>query len=213
MEEPAKKSHFTIKKKEIIESYNSESYNEIYDRRYRSIHFEKFEPFWQPENEDSIILLDYGCGTGLLWDFYNSKYQNRFHNEKIRFISIDISKGMLNLFKNKLNIAGNSPNVHLNDVHLVCCDGEHLPFRSNHFKYIYAITSLQNLSNFELGLKEISRVKQKSAIIAISYLRKKITKDLLEQKLRKSFEGFQIRLLKTDSSEDWIFKICLNENI
>ena len=151
--------------------------------------------------------MDYGCGTGLLWDFYNSKYQINIQSEKIRFISIDISKGMLNIFKNKIGIADSSQKLHLNDVHLVCCDGEHLPFRSNHFKYIYAITSLQNLSNLDLGLKEINRVKEKSAIIAISYLRKKMAKDLLEKKLKKSFEGYQIRLLKTHSSEDWVFKI------
>ncbi len=202
-----KKKKKERKKEEIIDSYNSESYTEIYDRRYKVIQFEKFEPFWEPTYQDPIILLDYGCGTGLLWDFYNSKYQNRLHNGKIRFISIDISKGMLNIFKNKLNLANKSPKLHLNDVHLVCCDGEHLPFRSNHFRYIYAITSLQNLSNLDLGLKEINIVKKKSAIIAISYLRKKISKDLLAEKLKKSFEGFQIRLLKTDSSEDWLFKI------
>ena len=195
------------KKKEIIDSYNSESYNEIYDRRYKSIQFEKFEPFYDSRSEDPLILLDYGCGTGLLWDFYDSKYQINKQSENIRFISIDISKGMLNIFKNKIKITISFPKMHPNDVHLVCCDGEHLPFRSNRFKCIYAITSLQNLSNLELGLKEINRVKKKGAIIAISYLRKKMAKDILEKKLKKSFEGFQISLLKTHSSEDWVFKI------
>ena len=177
-----KKKKIKGKKKEIIESYNSESYNEIYDRRYKAIQFEKFEPFWQPVNEDPIFLLDYGCGTGLLWDFYNLKYKNGLYNEKIRFLGIDISKGMLNIFKNKLNLANNFPKMHYKDVHLVCCDGEHLPFRSNHFRHIYAITSLQNLPNLDLGLSEINRVKKKNAIIAISYLQKKISKDLLKKK-------------------------------
>ena len=195
------------KKKEIIDSYNSESYNEIYDRRYKAIQFEKFEPFWQPLDEDPFFLMDYGCGTGLLWDFFNSKIQNNEQSEKIRFISIDISKGMLNIFKNKLNLANILPKSHFKDVQLVCCDGEYLPFRSNHFKYIYAITSLQNLSNLDLGLKEINRVKKKGAIIAISYLQKKISKELLIKKLKKSFEGYQIRLQKTHSTEDWVFKI------
>ena len=203
-----KKKKKKERKEEVIESYNSESYNEIYDRRYKAIQFEKFESFWESTNKAPFFLLDYGCGTGLLWDFYNSKYRINEHNEKIRFISIDISKGMLNKFKNKINYAGNSPKMHHNDVHLVCCDGEHLSFRSNHFEHIYAITSLQNLTNLDLGLKEIDRVKKKNAIIAISYLRKKIAKDLLEKKLKKSFEGDQIRLLKTHSSEDWVFKIC-----
>ena len=200
-----------MKKKEIMDSYNSESYNEIYDRRYKSIQFEKFEPFYNFLSEDPLILLDYGCGTGLLWNFYNSKYQINNQSEKIRFISIDISKGMLNIFKNKLNLANNFPKMHYKDVNLVCCDGEHLPFRSNHFKYIYAITSLQNLPDVDLGLKEINRVKKKGAIIAISYLRKKISKDLLEKKLIKSFEGFQITLLDSQSTEDWVFKIVKND--
>ena len=196
-----------MKKKEIIDSYNSESYNEIYDRRYKSIQFEKFEPFYDFTSEYPLILLDYGCGTGLLWNFYNSKYQINNQSEKIRFISIDISKGMLNIFKNKLNLANNFPKMHYKDVNLVCCDGEHLPFRSNHFKYIYAITSLQNLPDVDLGLKEINRVKKKGGIIAISYLRKKISKDLLEKKLKNLFEGFQIKLLETHSTEDWLYKI------
>ncbi len=196
------------KKIEIIDSYNSKSYTEIYDRRYKSIQFEKFESFWGSTKEKAILLLDYGCGTGLLWDFYNSKYQIIGHNERIRFISIDISNGMLKIFKKKMKIVDNSPKLHFNDVHLVCCDGEHLPFRSKRFEYIYAITSLQNLSNLDLGLKELGRVKEKSAIIAISYLKKKISKDLLIKTFEKSFEGVHIKLLKTKSSEDWVFKIC-----
>lgn len=195
------------KKKDIIESYNSESYNEIYDRRYKVIQFEKFEPFYDSSCKYPLILLDYGCGTGLLWDFYDSKYQINNQSDKIRFVSIDISKGMLNIFNNKLNLANNFPKMHYRDVHLVCCDGEYLPFRSNHFKCIFAITSLQNLPDLDLGLNEINRVKKKGAIIAISYLRKKISKDLLEKKLKNSFEGFQIKLLKTQSTEDWVFKI------
>ena len=71
------------KKKEIIDSYNSESYNEIYDRRYKSIQFEKFEPFYNSVNEDPLFLLDYGCGTGLLWDFYNLKNRNDVYNENL----------------------------------------------------------------------------------------------------------------------------------
>ena len=195
------------KKKGIIESYNSESYNEIYDRRYKAIQFEKFEPFWQPLDEDPIMLMDYGCGTGLLLDFFNLKIQNKEQSQKIRFISIDISKGMLNIFKDKFNFTKNLPKPHIKDVQLVCCDGEHLPFRSNHFKYIYAFTSLQNLPNLDLGLKEINRVKKESAIIAISYLRKKISKELLITKLKKSYRGLQIELQQTHSTEDWVFKI------
>jgi len=195
------------KKKEIIESYNSESYNEIYDRRYKAIQFEKFEPFWHPLDEDPIMLMDYGCGTGLLWDFFNSKIQNNEQSQKIRFISIDISKGMLNIFKDKLNFTINLPKPHIADVQLVCCDGEHLPFRLNHFKYIFAFTSLQNLPDLDLGLKEIKRVKKENAIVAISYLQKKITKDLLKTKLKKAFKGLQIELKETHSTEDWVFKI------
>jgi len=197
------------KKKGIIESYNSESYNEIYDRRYKAIQFEKFEPFWQPLDEDPIMLMDYGCGTGLLLDFFNLKIQNKEQSQKIRFISIDISKGMLNIFKDKFNFTKNLPKPHIKDVHLICCDGEHLPFRSNHFKYIYAFTSLQNLPNLDLGLEEINRLKKEkeSAIIAISYLQKKISMELLRAKLKKSFIGMQIELQDTHSTEDWVFKI------
>ena len=195
------------KKKKIIESYNSESYNEIYDRRYKAIQFEKFEPFWQSLDEEQIMLMDYGCGTGLLWDFFNSKIQNKEQSQKIRFISIDISKGMLILFKDKLNFTKNLPKPHIKDVQLVCCDGEHLPFRSNHFKYIYAFTSLQNLPNLDLGLEEINRVKKESAIIAISYLKKKMSKEILISILKKSFIGLQIELEETHTTEDWVFKI------
>ncbi|QEE14581.1 class I SAM-dependent methyltransferase [Promethearchaeum syntrophicum] len=195
------------KKKKIIESYNSESYNEIYDRRYKAIQFEKFEPFWQPLDKDPIMLLDYGCGTGLLWDFFNSKIQNKEQSQKTRLICIDISIGMLNIFKDKLNFTKNLPKPHIKDVLFVCCDGEHLPFRSNHFKYIYAFTSLQNLPNLDLGLEEINRVKKDSAIIAISYLKKKKSMELLITKLKKSFIGMQIELQKTHSTEDWVFKI------
>lgn len=195
------------KKKEIIESYNSESYNEIYDRRYRSIQFEKFKSFIPNFQPIKGFLLDYGGGTGLFWEFLNSRNDLEIKVDEIRFICIDISSGMLDIFKDKLLKSRKSSNTRSEDVHLICCDGEHIPIRSDRFDHIYAFTSLQNLSNLDLGLKEISRVKKKGSFIAISYLRKKISRDLFEKKLRKSFEGLQIRLLKTHSTEDWVFKI------
>jgi len=189
------------KKLEIQGNYNSKSYNEIYDRRYKMIQFEKFESIWNSLIEKPFFLLDYGCGTGLLWDFFISKFQDNALNEKLRYIGIDISIGMLKIFQDK------AQKVKDNRVHLICCDGEYLPFRSNLFQDIFAFTSLQNLPNLDQGLNEIIRIKKKKANIAISYLRKKIAKEILEHKLNEIFKASRIEFLKTRSSEDWVIKI------
>ena len=195
------------KKLEILDNYNSKSYNKIYDRRYKMIQFEKFESIWNSLSEKPFFLLDYGCGTGLLWDFFILKFQNNALNGKLRYIGIDISIGMIEIFQDKVQTAINQGKVKDKCVHLVCCDGEYLPFRSDLFQDVFAFTSLQNLSNLDQGLNEIIRIKKKKANIAISYLRKKIAKEILEHKLNEIFKASRIEFLKTRSSEDWVIKI------
>ncbi|MHA1646190.1 MAG: methyltransferase domain-containing protein, partial [Promethearchaeota archaeon] len=96
----------------------------------------------------------------------------------------------------------------------VCCDGEFLPFRIKKFDQIWALTSLQNLSDITQGLSEIARVRKNNAKIGITYLRKSIAKKDL-QKLIQTYLG-SVEFIEADQydptaySEDWICFIYRN---
>ena len=127
------------------------------------------------------IILDYGCGTGLFWEYLKNK--EILVDWRGKFLGIDISVEMLKAFREKHLISyfkypqisnlkegdkeGDKEGENCNheelteNINLLCCDGENLPFREKLMDFIYAFTSLQNLDNIEQGLKEIFKIKKK----------------------------------------------------
>jgi len=166
------------KKKFIKKRYDSNSYIEIYDNRYKSIQNRKILSLLHEFDFIDGFILDYGAGTGLLYEFLcKTEYSNtndQINIFKLRYLGIDLSLGMLNKFKSKLKESDKKY------VHLLCCDGENLPIRPSIFDNSFALTTLQNLPNLEKGLEEIKRTSKSSAIHRISFLKK--SKDIKELK-------------------------------
>jgi SAM-dependent methyltransferase len=217
------------KKVFIKERYDSESYARHYDNRYRTSQFEKIEYFSEEFNFNSDLLLDLGAGTGLLWEFLRTKTNKRLpetnKNDTI-FIAVDISFGMLKIFADKLQQPEKS-NIRLTpliqNTHLVCCDGEYLPFREKSFKSTFALTSLQNIPDLKGVLKEIKRVSQLFSQAFISYLKKSISPEKLDDILQQTL-GNAVKMnpdpkkhrthrkLNHNPLEDWLYYIKIHKN-
>ncbi|MGB5910660.1 MAG: class I SAM-dependent methyltransferase [Promethearchaeia archaeon] len=191
------------KKKEIISKYNSTSI--FYDKRYRKIQEEKYSiilsDFLQEKNN---IILDAGCGSGLLFEFIVKKFkvnQIKF----LKYIGIEISLNMLKKFAEKCRYLDNNLSVNL-----ILSDIEHLPFRDNRIDSIFSITSLQNLPNIYKGITEIIRVGKHMANLEFSILKKNLDLDSLISFLNSKLINLKIKNI--ESIEDIIIQGKLIKN-
>ena len=207
------------RKIEMLKRYNNESYVAIYDQRYRSDQFRKINDLFSYINlksENFVFsgnILDFGTGTGLYWDFLNQSLDELeiFEKNEIRFLALDLALAMLDELQNKTktNKGENTLALH---THLICGDGENLPFRDEFCSHCFAFTSLQNLADVKRGLTEIKRCLKKTpkkTLVGISYLKKKIEKNELLKMLRnnlgvphlveKKYDNF-----KHEKTEDYI---------
>ncbi|MFX0179270.1 MAG: class I SAM-dependent methyltransferase [Candidatus Hodarchaeota archaeon] len=191
------------KKKEIISKYDSTS--TFYDKRYRKIQEEKYSiilsDFLQEKNK---IILDAGCGSGLLFEFIVKKFKIN-HLKYLNYIGIEISLNMLKIFAEKCRNLSNNLNINL-----ILSDIEHLPFRDNRIDRIYSITSLQNLPNIYKGIMEILRVAGHMANLKFSILKKNLDLDSLISFLNPKLINLKIKNI--ESIEDIIIQGKLIKN-
>jgi ubiquinone/menaquinone biosynthesis C-methylase UbiE len=115
------------------------------------------------------LILDCGCGTGLLFEYVASKAK--------MVVGLDISRGILNEAKGRARKFGN--------VHLILADADHTPFKDGVFSHVFAVTLLQNMPNPEETLAELMRVAGKKAFIVVTGLKKKFSLKFLEGLLLK----------------------------
>ena len=201
------------KKWKIKQSYDEQSYLEIYDRRYQIAQFQKTAELFAlftNNMRSTDVMLDFGTGTGLLWDYFHQqnlppRKKEGFPN---RLIGIDLSWGMLSKFLQKLKTTPTPPQF---ETSLICCDGEALPLRDRQFTHLMALTSLQNLPDVPRGLQEISRVLTKKGVFGLTYLRKSLSKSALEAQLRENFPQAHVSFPDLEkfspAIEDWIYLV------
>lgn len=182
-------------KREVITKYNSSL--PFYDNRYRKIQENKYQIFLKNQDLNEKLILDLGCGTGLLIEYLNMK---NFNISNLDFyVALDISWNMLLEFKSKLDKI--NP---LNNLSLVLSDIENLPFRENKFSLIFSITSFQNLPNMNEAIIETLRVSKNNADFTFSILKKKLNSEML-LKFLKPFTEIEEVLTRNDL-EDVIIK-------
>ncbi|MHA1240330.1 MAG: class I SAM-dependent methyltransferase [Promethearchaeota archaeon] len=184
------------KKKNIIAKYNSTS--RFYDDRYRNIQNSKFKLLLKNFKFDDKIILDAGCGTGLLFEFF-LRFNQRMLNRKLRYIGLDISWKMLKQFLYKINNRSS-----IKRVNLILGDIENLPFREEKIHQIFAVTSFQNLYNIEKGLKELIRVGQHGTSLNLSILGKNLNLDSIYSCLKS--ETANLNLITLEKVEDVIIQ-------
>jgi ubiquinone/menaquinone biosynthesis C-methylase UbiE len=158
-----------MKKIRIKEDYDKTA--EIYDSRYKSIQYVKYQGILDGvEVKDNV--LDLGCGTGLLAEFLDKNV-----------IGLDLSLEMLKSGKDKeIFIQG---------------DIENLPFKNNSFDTILSFSSFMNLSNLKKGLLEVKRILNKNGLFVVTLLEKKLTDTFLDD-LNSLFDVQEIKKLGED---------------
>ncbi len=199
-----KKNSPPIKKKRIMESYDSSSH--IYDKRYKKIQYEKFALILKDLILANKIILDAGCGTGLFFEYVLKNKKETISYSFFSFVGIDISLKMIEKFKEKLL---NQNSKIFQNIHLIMADLENLPFRSNIFNIAISVTSYQNLPDLTKGLNETIRVARNHASFIISILKKKLDKINFLKNMKKYFQGVELIEDKEKTLEDLIIKAHL----
>jgi ubiquinone/menaquinone biosynthesis C-methylase UbiE len=171
-------------KRIIVKSYNDMG-GKIYDIRYEAEQGAKYKVILcsvRPCVKD--IVLDDGCGTGLLLQRLNA------HS-----VGIDLSHKLLSTARFKLK---NKPKTHLAQS-----DADHLPFRPSIFHKVFAVTILQNMPKPEQTLEELTRVSRQHSLIAVSSLKKSFSIGHFKRVLENS--GLSIKkLIVNEELKDWI---------
>ena len=170
-------------KREIQESYNTLG-GRIYDIRYGREQEAKYKAVLDrisPQPDD--IVLDDGCGTGLL-----------LHRLNAHLIGLDFSHKLLEKARSRLR---DKPGTHL-----IQADADHLPFRPSVYSLVFAITLLQNSPIPRQTLSEMRRVGRHDSQIVVTALKKAFSAEGLKELLEKA--GLScVKFVMGEDLKDW----------
>ncbi|RLI01858.1 hypothetical protein DRO31_05490 [Candidatus Bathyarchaeota archaeon] len=139
-----------MKHKNTIKSRYDDLGGSDYDMRYTEEQLAKYELIMD-ELPEANLMLDNGCGTGLLFRFIESS-----------LVGLDLSSELLRTARERVN-----------DVqYLVQGDSEYLPFRDDVFDAVVSVTVVQNLMKPERLPIESARVSKPGSNVIISSLKR-----------------------------------------
>ena len=179
------------KKKGIIRHYDETA--AAYDALYREEQEQKIHEILKHMIiHCSDYVLDAGCGTGFLFEHIRKRAG--------RIVGVDLSKGLLRiaLSRTKQAEAGN--------ISLVQADIDHLPFKERMFDKVFALTVLQDSSDLDVTLKEITRIAKNESTLAVTGLKKVFTEERFKQALTE--EGLEPSILDTPEQVKDLISIC-----
>lgn len=165
------------KKRDAMQHYDLTA--NIYDMQYAEEQEAKIEAAVKGLNiEKHGLVLDAGCGTGLLFNHVADKADG--------VVGLDISREILLQAKKRAKKFQN--------VNLILADADHMPLIDNSFSHVFAITLVQNMPDPVKTLNEVKRVAKTDAVIVVTGLKKKFTVEIFEELLRKvGLKALEIR--------------------
>ena len=177
------------KKRKVLTDYNETATH--YDCRYNKEQKAKYSTaLGKCDLNQEKMLLDIGCGTGLFIKIISKKV--------LHIVGIDFSLTMLKIARLRCKP--------FNNVTLICCDADYLPFKEESFDSIFSFTLLQNLPDPYKVLGEITRIAKNLSIVVITNMKK--NRSYLEVfKMISEFDMEIIESINLNSLEDNIF-IC-----
>jgi len=156
------------KKRDIMRRYDVTA--PIYDMRYAEEQSAKIEAALRHVEVQAGVVLDVGCGTGILFGYVADKARMT--------VGVDVS--MKTLLKAKERAKNHA------SVHLVCADADNMPLRAKVFDRVFAVTLIQNMPRQTETLNEIRRVVTDNALIVVTGLKKVFARGKLEQLLENA---------------------------
>lgn len=178
-------------KRDTMRHYDltARSYDELYADEQKAKIEKAIEKVGIDKNS---LILDCGCGTGLLFDYVAGKAKT--------VVGLDISRGLLEVAKKRAKKFGN--------VHLVLADADYAPFKNSVFDGVFVVTLLQNMPNPEVTLAELKRVAGANAFLVITGLKKKFCLASFEDLLRKLKLNI-IEIVEGDATLKCYVAICV----
>ncbi len=132
---------------------------DMYDMRYGEEQKAKYEAALKKLSVKDDLILDIGCGTGLLFNYVSAKAR--------MVCGIDFSRKTLLRAKKR---AASFPNVHL-----ALADADHLPLRKGAFTLVFAFTLAQNVPNPVATLREARNIASSGARLVFTGLKRVFT--------------------------------------
>jgi len=144
------------------------------------------------------LILDAGCGTGLLFPHVAGKVK--------LVVGIDISTRIVQEAKKRMK-------EYLNTA-VIIADTDYMPFSNETFDVVFAITLLQNTPKPHQTLHEMKRVTKQNALIVVTGLRKAFSRKEFARLLRQV--ELKIKVLRLDENLKEYVAVCrktLKENL
>jgi ubiquinone/menaquinone biosynthesis C-methylase UbiE len=168
------------KKRDVMQRYDLTAH--IYDMRYAKEQIAKIEPAMESISmEKESLVLDVGCGTGLLFNYVANKAK--------AVVGLDISRKILLQAKER---AKKFPNAHL-----ILADADNMPLKKGIFSHIFSVTLIQNMPNPLKTLTEVKRAAKENALMVITGLKKKFSIEVFKRLLQNA--GLNVTALKSES--------------
>jgi demethylmenaquinone methyltransferase/2-methoxy-6-polyprenyl-1,4-benzoquinol methylase len=160
------------KKRALMHRYDLTAH--IYDMQYAEEQKAKIEAALDGlKMKKRSLVLDAGCGTGLLFGYVANKAEAT--------VGLDISKGILFQAKKRAK--------NFQNVHLIQADADNIPLKENIFSYVFGITVIQNMPDPAKTLNEMRRVAKEDAAIVITGMKKAFALIEFEELLRNAEFG------------------------
>jgi len=140
--------------------------------------------------KEENLLLDAGCGTGLLFPHIADKVK--------LVVGIDVSRIILKEAEKRVKGQAN--------VAVVRADIDYAPFQNEIFDAAFAITLLQNTPKPHQALNEMKRMTKPDATIVATGLKKAFSRKQFARLLREA--GLEIKVLRLNENLKEYVAIC-----
>ncbi|MBS7612201.1 class I SAM-dependent methyltransferase [Candidatus Bathyarchaeota archaeon] len=174
-----------------MESYNLSAsiYDQLYGEEQTAKHIEGLKMI-PPVN--GSIILDAGCGSGLLFEKLNGLIDLA--------VGIDFSERMIKIARSRIKVEG---------IEFIIGDVENMPFNNDAFDTVFMFTVLNNTPKPLQALNEAWRVLKEKGCLVVSFLKKTFTEEEAQTLLNAS--RFETVNHSSEETNDYIY-ICLKKS-
>ena len=142
---------------------------------------------------NSDLVLDVGCGTGLLFDHIGDSAS--------QIVGLDLSSGVLKVAAERSRKLRKGCNVSM-----IRADADCMPFPKEVFDKVFAFTLLQNLPDPCMTAREITRVARTNSVIVITGLKKSFSEERIKNLLGAT--GLEVSITRTVDQAQDVIAVC-----